>query len=129
LPIAEEYLEKRVNRLRRGQVPLEQLIIRQKISRELAGYKSPPPAARALKQLHAIGKDKRPGQSIQFLFVKSSDGVFAWDLPTKPPAYEINVERYEGLLRRSADSILSPFIKDVLPLFESQNRSAENINS
>jgi len=128
LPIAIEYLEKRVKCLRRGQVPLEQLVIRQKISRELAGYRTPPPAARALQQLQAIGKDKRPGQSIQFLLIKSGDGVFAWDLPTKPPVYEIDVDRYEVLLRRSANSILSPFKRDILPLFEDQNVFVEKID-
>ena len=118
LPAAENLVEKKASQLRKRQVPLDQLVVRQRISRDLSGYKSPPPAARALMQLNSVGKTKKPGQSIKFLFVNSKDGVFAWDLPLKASPEMISVIVYEKLLRRAANSILSPFIKTTLPLFE-----------
>jgi DNA polymerase-2 len=119
LPNAENLVEKKALQLRKRQVPLDQLVVRQRISRDLSGYKPPPPAARALKQLNSVGKTKKPGQSIKFLFVNSKDGVFAWDLPYKASPEMISVIVYEKLLRRAANSILSPFIKNTLPLFDS----------
>jgi DNA polymerase-2 len=120
LPAAENLVEKKASQLRRRQVPLDQLVVRQRISRDLSGYKSPPPAARALMQLNSVGKTKKPGQSIKFLFVNSKDGVFAWDLPSEASPEMISVDVYEKLLRRAANSILSPFKKSTLPLFDNK---------
>jgi DNA polymerase-2 len=110
IPQAQALLHKRLRDLRQGRVPLEKLVLRQKLSRELDAYKHPSPAARALMQLHAVGKDLRPGQRVPFLFVRGgSRGVWAWDLPEKPPFDLINVAYYEKLTIRAAKTILSPF--------------------
>jgi DNA polymerase II len=106
---AKHYLQKRITEMRRGQIPLEQFVISQRLTRELAAYKSPPPAARALKQLHQAGKDKRPGQKVKFIYTVTPDGVFAWDLLKKPAIELVDMKRYEILLTRAAATVMSPF--------------------
>jgi DNA polymerase-2 len=109
IPRTQALLRERLSDLRHGRVPLEKLVMGQKLSRELAAYKDPSPAARALMQLQAAGKDKRPGQRVRFLYVRTADGVWAWDLPEKPPRDAIDAEYYQELLWRAAETVLSPF--------------------
>lgn len=109
IPQAQALLRRRINDLRRGRVPLDKLVMGQKLSRELKVYKAPSPAARALMQLQAAGKDKRPGQRVRFLYIRGGSGVWAWDLPEKPPKEAIDVEYYRELLWRAAETVLSPF--------------------
>ena len=58
IPQAHALLRQRMSDLRHGRVPLDKLVMGQKLSRELKAYKDPSPAARALMQLQAAGKDK-----------------------------------------------------------------------
>jgi DNA polymerase-2 len=109
IPAAQSLLRERISDLRHGRVPLDRLVMGQKLSRELAAYKDPSPAARALMQLQTAGKDKRPGQRVRFLYVRTADGVWAWDLPEKPPKEAIDTEYYQELLWRAAETVLSPF--------------------
>lgn len=92
--------------LRAGRVPLEELIVRQKLSRELDRYKSPSPAARAGLQLQAIGREVAPGQSIDFLFTR--DGVHAWELGGTFGVRRLDVKRYSALLDRAMGTVLDP---------------------
>jgi hypothetical protein len=41
--------------------------------------------------------------------VRSRDGVWAWDLPEKPPKEAIDAEYYLVLLQRAAETVLAPF--------------------
>jgi DNA polymerase-2 len=109
IPQAQALLRQRMSDLRHGRVPLDQLVMGQKLSRELKAYKDPSPAARALMQLQTAGKDKRPGQRVRFLYVRNQVGVHAWDLPEKPSRDAIDVEYYLELLQRAAETVLSPF--------------------
>lgn len=109
LPQAQALLQQRQSDLRHGRVPLDQLIVGQKLSRELAAYKHPSPAARALMQLQATGKDKRPGQRVRFLYVRTTEGVYAWDLPEKPSVDALDVKYYQELLKRASETVLEPF--------------------
>lgn len=106
---AELFLQQRVLQLRRGQIPLNQLVISQRLSRELSAYKSPSPAARALKQLQSIGQDKKPGQKVRFLYTLTQEGVHAWDLPEKPLYSQIDTPEYEKLLQRAVQTVFYPF--------------------
>ncbi len=118
LPLALRLLRRRIADLRAGRVPLEKLVVGQKLSRELAAYKDPSPSARALMQLNSIGKELRPGQRVKFLLVRTGSGVHAWDLPQKPDPRTLDFERYRELLLRAAGAVLLPLGYDTPRLRE-----------
>jgi DNA polymerase-2 len=94
--------------LRTGSVPLEELVVRQKISRELDAYKSPSPAARAALQLRAEGKEVAAGQSIRFMYTRGGCGVHAWELDDKLDSRRLDTKRYCTLLERAIRTVLDP---------------------
>jgi DNA polymerase-2 len=89
---------------------LEDLLVTQRVSREVEEYRSPSPAARAARQLKAVGKVVKPGQSVRFLFTLGDPGVTAWDLPARPDPATLDVPRYRELLLRAAEEVLKPFM-------------------
>ncbi len=95
--------------LRRRKIPPEQLVISQRLSRELQAYRVPSPAARAAAQLAATGKNLRPGQHVRFIYTLGSPDVHAWDLPETLDPQRVDIERYITLLLRAAHSVLEPF--------------------
>jgi DNA polymerase-2 len=97
-----------LTRLRSGQIPLEELVVTQTLSRTLDEYRQPSPAARAAKQLRAAGKELRPGQRVRFVYTRGEPGVWAWDLPEAPPVESVDIERYTELLLRAISAILQP---------------------
>jgi DNA polymerase II len=103
-----DILRQRLLSLRAHQVSLDQLLVEQKLSRELAAYRDPSPAARAAAQLLAVGKTVRPGQPVRFLLVRGRTGVYAWDLPTAPDPRTLDIERYITLTIRAASNIFQP---------------------
>jgi DNA polymerase II len=108
LPPARALLDRRLNDLRAGRVPLEKLLLAQKLSRELEDYRSPSPAARAAQQLAKTGKTLRPGQRVRFLLTRGEPGIHAWDLPEPPDPRTLDVPRYRTLLLRAAETVLKP---------------------
>jgi DNA polymerase-2 len=109
LPAARRCVEQALADLHRGRVALEDLLVAQKLSRELSAYRMPSPAARAAAQMLAAGKMTRPGQRVRFLFTRGAPGVWAWDRPEPPDPRTLDFKRYETLLRRAAATILEPF--------------------
>jgi DNA polymerase-2 len=89
-----------------GCVPLEELIVRQKLSRTLDGYKSPSPAARAALQLQSKGRQLAPGQTIEFLFTCGGSGVHAWELEEILEPGRLDMKRYFRLLDRAIWTVL-----------------------
>ncbi|MEP0807250.1 MAG: hypothetical protein HRF47_17345 [Chloroflexota bacterium] len=108
IPDVLELVERARRDLRAGRVPLEELIVRQKLSRVLDGYKSPSPAARAAMQLRARGREIAPGQSVQFLFTRGGSGVHAWKLGEALDPGRLDVKRYFKLLDRAMRTVLDP---------------------
>ncbi len=102
-------LERRLAALRAGRVPLEGLLVAQKLSRELDEFSTPSPVARATTQLEAAGKTVSPGQRVRFLYTRGESGVYAWDLPETPDLASIDVARYSELFVRAASTVLGPF--------------------
>jgi DNA polymerase-2 len=102
-------LRRKLADLRLGRVPLEGLIVSQKLSRELEEYRQPSPAARAAAQLQVLGRSFRPGQRVRFLYTRGEPGVSAWDLPRSPDPSSLDVARYTRLLLRAAHAVLGPF--------------------
>ena len=105
---ARAFAGKQSAALRRGRVPLEELLVSQKLSRELGEYSSPSPAARAVRQMQAAGKTVRPGQRVRFLYTLGRPGVQAWDVPERPDPRSIDVKRYSLLLERAVETVLAP---------------------
>lgn len=108
IPQAIELLKKRLRMLRAGRIPLNKLLVAQKMSRELAAYKDLPAAGRAAMQLEAAGKPVRPGQRVRFLLLRGHRNVRAWDLPGKPDPRMLNFARYAELTIRAASNIFTP---------------------
>jgi DNA polymerase-2 len=108
LPLVFQSLRRRLRALHRGRVPLEHLLVKHKLSRELENYRCPSAGARAAAQLQAAGKDMRPGQNVRFLYTRGSPGVHAWDLPQSPDPRAIDLARYTTLLVRAAACVLQP---------------------
>jgi DNA polymerase-2 len=106
LPHAQALLDRRLNELRTGRVPLEKLLLAQKLSRELKDYRTPSPAARAAQQLAKTGRTLRPGQRVRFLLTRGKPGIHAWDLPDPPDPRTLDVPRYRTLILRAAETVL-----------------------
>ncbi|TFG65505.1 MAG: hypothetical protein E4H27_10805 [Anaerolineales bacterium] len=113
LPLAKAFVRKQLKILRSGGVPVEKLLISQKLSRELGEYSSPSPSARAVRQMQAAGKTVRPGQRVRFLFTLGKPGVRAWDVPQPPDPRSIDLKRYRSLFERAVDTVLTPIQNSV----------------
>ncbi|MBK6710314.1 MAG: hypothetical protein IPG51_08290 [Chloroflexi bacterium] len=109
LPDVLALLRQRAHALRGGRIPAAQLLVSQRLSRTLDEYRTPSPAARAAGQLAAVGKERRPGQRIRFVYTRGEPGVCAWDLPEVVlETAVIDAPRYLDLLARAAHAILQP---------------------
>jgi DNA polymerase-2 len=89
-------------------IPLEELLVTHRVSRQPDEFTAASPAARALRQLAAVGQKRQPGQRIQFIYTLGDPGVYAWDLPDPPDPVTVNIARYNELLARAAETILRP---------------------
>ncbi len=116
LPEAWQALRQRLDLLRRGRVKLEDLLLAQKMGRDMEEYKARSPVARAVAQLQAAGKTLKPGQRVRYLLTLGHPGVWAWDLPSHPPLASLDIARYEELVLRAAGTVLAP----VCGILESQ---------
>jgi len=108
VPDVQVLVERAKRELRTGRVPLDELIVCQKLSRTLDGYVSPSPAARAGLQLQAQGRQIAPGQSMEFLFARNASGVHAWELEEVLDPGRLDTKRYFRLLDRAMRTVLDP---------------------
>ena len=106
LPEAVDFLRERLSALQNGRVGLPDLLVRQRLGRKLEAYRTPSPAARAVMQLQAVGKELRPGQRVPFIYTLGKPGVFAWDRPGALNPRRVDVTRYQRLLLRAAGIVL-----------------------
>ena len=118
IPALLAFLRQQVTTLRAGRVPLPDLLVIQKLSRELELYRTPSPAAVAAAQLVKIGKTVRPGQSVRFHYTLGSPGVYAWDLTQPLDPASVDIARYVVLLLRAVDTVLQPLGVNSLHLLE-----------
>lgn len=108
LPALVELLRKRLEDLRAGRVPMEDLLVGQRLTRAVEEYTVPSPSARAAAQLKKIGKHMRAGQRVRFLLLRGQPDVHAWDLPELPDPARLDLSRYRELLMRAASSVTQP---------------------
>ena len=105
LPDLIAFLRQQVDDLRNGRIPLVNLLVSQRLSREIAAYRTPSPACRAAMQLAAVGKPRRPGQRIRFWYVRGEARVHAWDLAVEVDTAVLDTDRYVTLLLRAASAV------------------------
>lgn len=105
-PAVLSMLQEKMSDLSDRKVPVEKLLVTQTLSRELLEYRVPSPVARAGRQLQNTGRDVRMGCRIQFLYTKTGQGVYAWDLPGRFDPALIDVPRYKELLFRAVHEVL-----------------------
>jgi DNA polymerase elongation subunit (family B) len=90
-------------------VPIEDLLVAQRLTRAPEKYKSPSPAARAAMQLQAAGKDVQAGQRMRFIYVYGRPDVWAWDRSDQFDPQRIDIRIYRKLLLRAAVDVFQPF--------------------
>lgn len=107
---AFDILKKALEDLNAGRVPLKDLVLTMRISRELDEYKAPSPTVRAAQQLlDQTGKRLAPGQKVRFLYTTGREPVHAWELPEKITQDNIDRTKYRLLFGRAAATVLYPF--------------------
>lgn len=106
LPAIHRLHAVRVHDLVQGRIPLEDLIVSLRASRNLEEFRTPSPVAQALIQLREAGKEVRPGQSVRLIYTLGSPSVHAWDAPRPPERSRIDTDRYARLLKRATDTIV-----------------------
>jgi len=108
LPGILSLLQERLSALNARTVPMNELLVTQTLSRELAEYKVLSPVARAARQLQAAGKNIRMGQRIQFVYTRTKQSVCAWDVPEPLNPAWIDIAKYQELLFRAVHEVLQP---------------------
>jgi DNA polymerase II len=101
-------LQEKLSALTNREVPMEELLVTQTLSRELDEYRVPSPAARAARQLQAMGKNIQMGQRIQFIYVTTKEGVHAWGSSATFNPNWIDRSKYRELLFRAVYEVLQP---------------------
>ncbi|HSL45967.1 MAG TPA: DNA polymerase domain-containing protein [Anaerolineales bacterium] len=101
-------LHRKLSTLNNRTIPMEDLVVTQKLSRELHEYEIPSPVARAAFQLQATGKNIQRGQKVHFLYTKTKQGAHAWDLPEPFDPGLIDMAKYKELLFRAVYEVLQP---------------------
>ena len=94
--------------LKKREVPLEDLVVTNKLSREPEKYSVLSPAAIVAKHLAVHGKTLKRGQQARFIYVAPAPGVFAWDSPIELDPRAIDVSRYKELILRAVYEVLQP---------------------
>ncbi len=108
LPEVLIFIREQLSILKRKEIPLEELVVTQTLSRELDGYSVLSPLACAARQLQMQGKTVKMGQRIRFLYIGPAPGVYAWGLPNEPDPRTLDVLRYQELMLRAVHEIVQP---------------------
>lgn len=111
IPRVLEIMEAKVEGLREGKVPLKELVIVKRVSKELEEYKQFNDSVAALRQLRALGHRVPPGKVVKYVF-RDSESDDPWDrviLPSLGGGEEqYDVEKYVDLVLRATLELLSP---------------------
>ncbi|HSR21453.1 MAG TPA: DNA polymerase domain-containing protein [Anaerolineales bacterium] len=108
LPQVLGRIQEKLAALKAGQVPLDELVVAQTLSRELNEYSYFSHAATAAKQLEATGKTLRMGQRVRYLHIAAGPGARAWDLADDLDPRSVDMPRYRELLLRAVHEVMQP---------------------
>ncbi|MEI7847015.1 MAG: DNA polymerase domain-containing protein [Chloroflexota bacterium] len=117
LPKALALIEKAKQDLKTGRVPLADLLVTLRLSRDISAYKSASPSARAARLLLENGHPLAPGQTVRFVYTRGKPGVWAYGCG-ELDRRSVDVQRYALLLDRAAESVLSTFGEMPVPVFQ-----------
>jgi DNA polymerase-2 len=106
VPEAIAYARERLHILCAGEVPLKELLVSHRMSRQLEDYVVRTVAVRAATQLSRAGVQLSPGQSVHFLYTPGQERVRSWELIDEPVPYDR--EAYTELFLRAMENILMP---------------------
>jgi len=106
VPEAITYARERLQILRAGEVPLKELLVSHRMSRQLEDYAVRTVAVRAATELSRTGVALSPGQSVHFLYTPGSERVRAWERIEDATPYD--KEAYTELFLRAMENILMP---------------------
>ena len=104
IPEVKLYIQKQLFKLKAGKIPLNDLSLAKKVSRNLCEYKVPSPAAQAARQLKEQGVEIRAGMRVRFWYVHG--GVKVKDITQK----ELDRKKYTHLLLRASNEILGAWV-------------------
>jgi DNA polymerase II len=108
LPEILEMIDEQLVSLKKREIPLEQLVVSQTLSRDLSKYSAMSALFSAARQLESQGKTVRRGQTIPFIHTARAPGVHAWDLPNEPDPCAIDILQYKELAFRAVFEVLQP---------------------
>lgn len=108
LPEVLEMIQEKLSALKNREIPFEELVVTQTLSRDLNQYSVLSPPAVAARQLQVQGVKKERGQRVRFIYMAPGPGVHAWDLPSPPDPHDIDVPKYRELILRAVLEVLQP---------------------
>ena len=101
-------IRKEMQDLKEGTVPLDELVLTHKLSREPEQFSVLSPSAAVCRQLKTLGREMKRGQHIRFIYIAAAPGVWAWDSPKQPDPSAIDRIKYRELLIRGVQEVLEP---------------------
>ena len=106
LPEAIAYAGHRLQALRAGRAPLDELVVAHNLSRRPEEFVVRTAAARVAGELTRAGVELSPGERLRFLYVPGPEKARAWDLIETPTAYDH--QAYTVLFLRALESLFAP---------------------
>jgi DNA polymerase elongation subunit (family B) len=110
IPISSAVVERTIKDLRENLIPVEDLLITKKLSRDLENYRTPSQAARAAMQLVQAGRHISAGQRVKFLLTRGGSGVSAWGLNETFDKRKLDIHKYKKLTIRAGKTILDSLV-------------------
>jgi DNA polymerase-2 len=101
-------IQEKLAALKAGQVPLDEMVVAQTLSRELNDYSYFSHAATAAKQLEVMGKTLKMGQRVRYLHIAAGPGARAWELADDLDPRSLDLPRYRELVLRAVHEVLQP---------------------
>lgn len=108
LPEILEMMREQMTELRAGNIPLQDLVLTHRLSREPEKFSVLSPSATVARQLKALGREVKRGQRIRFIHTAAAPGVWAWDSPKSLSPNAVDRIKYRELLIRGIQEILQP---------------------
>jgi DNA polymerase elongation subunit (family B) len=112
LPDLAAIFEETAERVRRGAVALEELVITRRLSHRPEDYRVANVTSIAARQLSAQGVELMPGQEIQIVLTEGPARSVAYGL-VSGEAVEIDAARYVELLQSARETLESVVAKEI----------------
>jgi DNA polymerase elongation subunit (family B) len=105
LPEAVAHAQAKLQLLRAGDVPLDQLVMRQRLSRKPEEFVVRTVAAHVARELVQGGVDLAPGEPLRFVLIPGPEKARAWELIEGDVPYDR--QAYTELMLRAVGSVLA----------------------